>query len=136
METKQASRHVGRKIGRIRELLGVKQETLADKLGITQQAVSKLEQSEELEAPTLDRVAKALGVSVEMIKSFSEEAVFNILANTITNNDYGSVISYCPSFNPVDKWLEALEENKRLYEALLKSEREKIAMLEKMLNKS
>lgn len=135
METKQASRHLGRKIGRIRELLGVKQETLADKLGITQQAVSKLEQSEELEPPTLDRVAKALGVSVEMIKSFSEEAVFNILANTITNNDQGAVISYCPSFNPVDKWLEALEENKKLYEALLKSEREKIAMLEKMLNK-
>ena len=37
------------------------------------------------------------------------------------------------NFNPLEKWLEALEENKRLYEALLKSEREKVAMLEELL---
>jgi len=36
-------------------------------------------------------------------------------------------------FNPIDKWVEAMEENKKLYEALLKSEREKIALLEKVL---
>lgn len=35
--------HLGRKVGRMRELLGVKQETLAADLGISQQAVSKLE---------------------------------------------------------------------------------------------
>lgn len=136
METKQASRHLGRKIGRIRELLGVKQETLADKLGITQQAVSKLEQSEELEAPTLDRVAKALGTSAEAIKSFNEDSAINFV-NTFHDQSTSHVIGNFGSyhFNPVDKWLEALEENKKLYEALLKSEREKIAMLEKMLNK-
>lgn len=137
IETKQASRHVGRKIGRIRELLGVKQETLADKLGITQQAVSKLEQSEELEAPTLERIAKALGTSPEAIKNFNEDSAINFV-NTFHDQSISHVIGNFGSyiFNPVDKWLEALEENKRLYEALLKSEREKIAMLEKMLNKS
>jgi transcriptional regulator with XRE-family HTH domain len=137
METKQASRHLGRKIGRIRELLGVKQETLADKLGITQQAVSKLEQSEELEAPTLERIAKALGTSPEAIKNFNEDSAINFV-NTFHDQSISHVIGNFGSynFNPVDKWLEALEENKRLYEALLKSEREKIAMLEKMLNKS
>lgn len=137
METKQASRHVGRKIGRIRELLGVKQETLADKLGITQQAVSKLEQSEELEAPTLERIARALGTSPEAIKNFNEDSAINFV-NTFHDQSISHVIGNFGSynFNPVDKWLEALEENKRLYEALLKSEREKIAMLEKMLNKS
>lgn len=35
--------------------------------------------------------------------------------------------------NPVEKWLKELEENKRLYEELLKSEREKVAMLERMM---
>jgi transcriptional regulator with XRE-family HTH domain len=133
MEAKTKPNHTGRKIGRIRELLGLKQEALAEKLGISQQAVSKLEQSEQVEDATLERVAKALGVSSEAIQNFSEDFVFNIIANTITNNDQSAVVNYFPSFNPVDKWLEAIEENKRLYEALLKAEREKVALLEKML---
>jgi transcriptional regulator with XRE-family HTH domain len=133
MEAKTKPTHTGRKIGRIRELLGLKQEALAEKLGISQQAVSKLEQSEQVEDATLERVAKALGVNSEAIQNFSEDFVFNIIANTITNNDQSAVVNYFPSFNPVDKWLEAIEENKRLYGALLKAEREKVALLEKML---
>ena len=35
--------HLGRKISRIRELRGMKQESLATELGISQQAISKLE---------------------------------------------------------------------------------------------
>lgn len=41
---------------------------------------------------------------------------------------------YYPTFNPIDKYVEAVEINEKLYEALLKSEREKIALLEKMLD--
>ena len=41
--------HIGRKISRIRELRGIKQETLAQELGVSQQAVSKLEQSEAVD---------------------------------------------------------------------------------------
>lgn len=130
---KTTTPHVGRKIGRIRELLGVKQETLAEQLGISQQAVSKIENSEQVEESTVERIAKALGVKSDVIRNFSEEGVFNIIANTITNNDQGAVVNYYPTFNPIDKWLEAIEENKKLYEALLKSEREKVALLEKML---
>lgn len=37
-------------------------------------------------------------------------------------------ISFC-TFNPIDKWLEVLEENKKLYERLLESEREKVEIL-------
>jgi hypothetical protein len=40
---------------------------------------------------------------------------------------------YYPTFNPIDKWLEALDENKKLNAALLKEKDEKIALLEKML---
>ena len=135
METKSKPqpRHLGRKISRIRELLGIKQETLAEQLGITQQAVSKIEQSEQVEDATLEKVAKALGVSGEAIRNFSEEAVINIVSSTLHDNA-GSYNNNCTlTFNPVDKWLEAIEENKKLYEALLKSEREKVAMLEKIL---
>ncbi len=57
--------HIGRKISRICELRGMKQEALAAELGISQQAVSKIEQSAEVEEESLNKIAKALGVSVE-----------------------------------------------------------------------
>jgi transcriptional regulator with XRE-family HTH domain len=41
--------HIGRKISKIRELKGMKQETLALELGISQQAVSKMEQSADVD---------------------------------------------------------------------------------------
>jgi transcriptional regulator with XRE-family HTH domain len=139
METTTKPRHLGKKIGRIREMLGVKQETLAEKLGISQQAVSKLEQSEEVDDAQLERVGVALGVGAEAIKNFSEESIIY----NIQNNYEGSNLSMSPNyqynnqctFNPIDKWLEAIEENKKLYEALLKAEREKVALLEKMVSK-
>ncbi len=52
-------KHIGRKIVRIRELRGMKQETLAGILGVTQQTVSKLELSEEVEEERLQKVADA-----------------------------------------------------------------------------
>jgi transcriptional regulator with XRE-family HTH domain len=140
MEAKTKPTHTGRKIGRIRELLGLKQEALAEKLGISQQAVSKLEQSEQVEDATLERVAKALGVSSEAIHNFSEEATVNFIQHNHEGSNQGaanvSVQNLNCTFNPIDKWVEAIEENKRLYEALLKAEREKVALLEKMLGES
>ena len=132
--TPTPARHLGKKISRIRELMGMKQETLAEHLGISQQAISKIENSETLEEATLDRVAKALGVESEAIKNFNEEHTINFI-NTFHDQSTSHVIGNFGTynFNPVEKWLEAIEENKRLYEALLKSEREKIALLEKMV---
>lgn len=137
METKARPqvKHIGRNIGRIRELLGIKQEAVADALGISQQAVSKIEQSESVEDATVDRVAKVLGINSEAIKNFSEEATLNVIANTFNSHENSVSIGYQSTFNfnPIEKWIEAMEENKKLYEALLKSEREKTALLEKML---
>lgn len=123
--------HLGRKISRIRELRGMKQEALAAELGISQQAISKLEQSEEIEDSTLEKVAKVLGVSAEGIKNFNEETVLNIISNTFTSNDSSTInaINIQPTFNPLDKLMEALEANKELYERLLASEREKVEIL-------
>ena len=117
--------HIGRKISRIRELRGMKQDALAANLGITQQAISKLEQSENVEDETLEKVAKVLGVSPEAIKSFSEEAIFNNINTFHDNsslNDYSSLLNYQCTFNPIDKIVE-------LYERLLKSEQEKNELL-------
>ena len=76
--------HIGRKIERIRELKGIKQETLANALGISQQSVSKIEKSENIDSEKLELVAKVLGVSAENIRDFNEDAIFNLIQN---NND-------------------------------------------------
>ena len=134
IKEKTPSRHLGRKVSRIRELLGVKQESLAEKLGISQQAVSKLEQSEQIEDATLEKIAVALGVKSEAIRNFSEEyIIFNIEHMHDQSSAYNQNYNYQCTFNPVEKWVEAMEKNKRLYEELLKSEREKVSMLQKIV---
>lgn len=122
--------HQGRNVKRIREILGIKQEALAISLGISQQAISLLEQKENLDALTLDKVSKVLGVSQDSINNFSEEATVTIISNNY--HDHASSIQY--NFNPIDKWLEALEENKKLYERLLQAEKEKNEILEKLVS--
>ena len=127
----ETATHIGRKISRIRELRGMKQEVLALELGISQQAVSKMEQSEKIEDEILEKVAKVLGVPAENIKHFSDEAVINIISSTLHDNS-GSINNNCTlNFNPIEKLIEAMEENKRLYERLLQSEREKVELLKR-----
>ena len=127
--------HIGRKIARIRELRGMKQEALAHELGISQQSVSHMEQSESLEDSKLEEVAKVLGVTKEGIENFSEEAIFNIISNTYhnTSNDNSSLIAsslnYQPTFNTVEKIVE-------LYERLVQSEKDKVSYLEELLKKN
>ena len=58
-------------------MLGIKQETLAAELNMTQQAFSKLEQKEQIEDEMLDKIVKILHVSTEALKTMSEEATIN-----------------------------------------------------------
>jgi transcriptional regulator with XRE-family HTH domain len=132
METavKPSNNHIGRKISRIRELKAIKQETLASELGVSQQTVSRMEQSEVLEDDVLEKVAKILGVTTDAIKNFSEEAVVNYF-NTFNDSsvNHGPFGNYHCTFNPIEKLVELFEENKKLYERLLASEREKVDLL-------
>jgi len=131
MSTATKSNHIGHKIGRLRELRGLKQEALAHELRVSQQTVSKIEQSETVDEELLEQISKILGVPAEGIKNFSEEAVFNIIANTFHNESVAYVENYKCTFNPLDKLIEAYEENRKLYERLLQSEREKVELLSK-----
>lgn len=118
--------HEGRNVKRIREILGIKQDALAMELGLSQQAISSLEQKEALDKDMIEKVAKALKVPAEAIKNFSDETAINIISNTFHDNAVN--MNYQCSFNPLEKMVE-------LYEALLKSEREKIALLERLVEK-
>ena len=128
MSTLTKPNHIGRKISRIRELRDMKQEALAQALGTNQQTISIIENSETIDDEKLQAIAEALGVSVEGIKNFSEEAILN----NIQNNYEGSVVHSGPtvnhncSFNPLDKVVE-------LYERLVQAEKDKVEYLEKLL---
>lgn len=113
---------------RIKEISGVKQEDLAERMGIYQKSVSDLGNAEKLTDKQFEAIAKALSVSVEAIKNFSEEAALNIISNSFTSNDTSTLnaINYQCSFNPVDKIVE-------LFERLLKAEHEKINLLQEVL---
>ncbi|MNY75767.1 hypothetical protein D3C86_2151390 [compost metagenome] len=53
--------------------------------------------------------------------------------NNFYDNSQGTVGNYHCTFNPLDKLMESVEENRKLYERLLKSEQDKIEYLEKLL---
>ena len=81
--TNKASLKRGRKIERVRKLRGFTQSDLAEKLGVSKQAISKLEQAENIGDDKLNEVAIALGVTFEGLRDFTEDKV---LYNT--NNFY------------------------------------------------
>lgn len=109
----------------------MKQETLAEALGISRQSVSKIEQSEEIEDDKLEQIAKALGVTVDAIKNFNEEATINYNQFNYegSNKEAGSVWvhNHNCTFNPMEKIVE-------LYERMLQLEREKNVMLQNYID--
>lgn len=128
--------HQGRNVKRFRDMLGIKQGALAYELGDdwNQKRISLLEQRETIESGLLQQIADLLKVPAKAIRDFDEQAAvnyFNSFTDNNINHDAGNYDTY--NFNPIEKLMDALEENRRLYEALLKSSHEKIALLEKML---
>ena len=112
--------HHGQNIKRLRDILGVKQEVIAMGLHVSQQAMSKLEQKEQIDRETLEKISTILHVPVEAIKNFNDEAAIHLMST-----DFNEVFPNY-SFNPVDKVIE-------LYERLLKAEKEKNALLEQLI---
>jgi transcriptional regulator with XRE-family HTH domain len=114
--------HIGRKISKIRELRGMKQEALAAELGISQQSISKIEQSADVDGDALEKIAKVLGVTVEGLKHFTEDSVFNNINNFHDN-------SIQNNFNPIEKIVALYDEKVALLERLLQAEKEKNELL-------
>ncbi len=118
--------HIGRNISKIRGIRGIKQESLAIDLGLSQAEISSIENSDSIEEDLLNQIAATLNVTPEIIKGFDENlAIFNInnqIENsTITESSQG----IHQVFNPLDEVVE-------LYERLLASEKEKLDLLKKI----
>tara|TARA_R110002020_G_C16186225_1_gene765197 strand:- start:194 stop:592 length:399 start_codon:yes stop_codon:yes gene_type:complete len=128
--SEKLSFHKGRKVERIRKLRGLSQSDLGDKLGgITKQAVSKLEQSENISDEKLQQIANALEVTLEGLKSFSEEKV---LYNTInfyenSNVNASSINANVENINnPLKETIEVFEKQlEKLREEFIKVIKEK-----------
>ncbi len=140
--------HEGRNVKRFREMLGIKQEALALQLGEdwSQRKISLLEQKENIDSPLLEQISAALKIPVEAIRHFDEEAaVVNIQNNyeganqgsgSIANgfNHDSSINKEC-TFNPLEKYVEAVDKIEKLYAELLKAKEDQIRLLEKMNSK-
>ncbi|OXA91270.1 helix-turn-helix domain-containing protein [Flavobacterium hercynium] len=129
MSTETKRKNIGRNISRMRELRGMKQEALAEAMGVSQQTVSGLEGSYEIEEQRLAQIARALGVTVDALENFTEESVFNYFNTFYDSSSGGNGMINHPvhcTFNPLDKVVE-------LYERLVKAEKDRADALDKVL---
>jgi transcriptional regulator with XRE-family HTH domain len=112
---------IGQKIKKLRELKNLTQSHVANELGITQSAYSKLETGEtEITFQKLTRISEILGMSPEEITSFNEQMIFNVMHNQTGN---GFVLQ------------KGLSDNeKRLYENQIQSLKDEIQYLKKILD--
>lgn len=125
MITNKVSLHRGRKIERVRKLRGWTQGVLAEKLGVSKQAVSKLEQSENIGDEKMVEIAGALGVTFEGLRDFSEDKV---LYNT--NNFYENCGVNATSIAAnVEKIENPLKETIEMFERQLKETRKELLEL-------
>ncbi len=139
MEEKKV--HEGRNIKRFREMMGMKQDALAWELGEdwNQQKISLLEQRERVDEPILRRIAEVLKIPVEALKTFDEEQVINIITNNTSGDNAGATVAtvnyYPNAFNPLEKWIEALDKIERLHEEVVRVKDEQIALLKEVARK-
>jgi len=130
---KRRRRHVGENIRQIRKTMGMNQKDLAEKIQVSHQTLSQIENSEEVSPEQLDQVAKALGVPVELILEYDHEDTINyiISGNTFNNGNSDTASgdnkleleieqddqSTTNIYNPIEKITE-------IYEKMLKDQME------------
>lgn len=144
METENEKKtivHQGENVRKLRGYEGMKQFDLADKMGVTQQFVSKLERQPVIAREYMERIADALKVAPEVIENMEETPVSVVVENNTFENGSGSTnIGYSSEYNdskvihPIEKLLELTKENASLYERMVANEKDKAALLEKLLN--
>lgn len=146
--------HQGKNVKRFREMLGIRQEGLADQLGSewNQKRISLIESREVVEPNLLKAIAEVLKIPVQVLENFDEQAAINYF-NTFTHSVYahgdGIVNSAnTQNFDPHNALVDAMKElktiygenrelhakNEVLYESLLHLEREKIAVLQSKIS--
>ncbi|NQX40209.1 hypothetical protein SAMN05421820_10592 [Pedobacter steynii] len=103
----------------------MKQEILAKELNTTQQSLSYYENQEGLDEILFAQLAQGMGVSPEILRNFNMKSpTFNIQEMRDSSQ---AIYNY--NFSPIDKIVEQTAKLEKLYEDILKVEREKIELL-------
>ena len=121
--TERKSNH-GANARRWREWRDIKQDVLAEQIGVSQATLSGYEKKSKLDPEVIEKIAKALDIPEEAITEVGEGTSINIFSGTWQDN--ANCQNYNPTFNPLEKVIE-------LYERLLKAEKEKVAMLQEII---
>jgi transcriptional regulator with XRE-family HTH domain len=105
---------IGTKIRKIRELKNLKQEHMADKLGISTVTYGKIERDEaDVSHERLEQIAKVFDLAIQDILGFDEKQIFNFI-----NSQSGSING--------NNIIQFPQEMKQLYEDKIKLLEEKI----------
>ncbi len=113
---------IAKNIRKYREIKGYSQEYVAHQLNINQASYAKLENnSTKITIDRLFSIAKLLETEISEILDLKNQTIFNQTDNEIANA-FGKVEHY-------------YQENKEVYQELLKAKDEQIALLKEMLDK-
>lgn len=132
--------HHGHNVKRLRNMALLSQKQLGERAGFTQQAVCHYEQKEKLDEDILQRLAKGLGVSVDLLNEMEDEKplAFYIENNTFGNSNFtGNFINTLenPEDNALKMALEKLENayqsKQKQYEISLDAYKQMVELLKK-----
>ena len=92
MENVNKYQKIGDNLRKIREIKGIKQESVAKQLGITTNGYGKIERGESaINIDRLEQIATILGISAMDIMQFDESIIFNI--NTMSNSAPNGIVN-------------------------------------------
>ncbi|OXA93789.1 helix-turn-helix domain-containing protein [Flavobacterium hercynium] len=129
--------HQGRNVKRFREMLGIKQETLAFDLGEewNQKKISMLEQKDVIEDNLLKQISDALKIPVQAFQNFDEEQAVNLISCNFSDNAMFNNRIEVFNNNSIEDIKKLHEEKIALFERMLKEKDEMMARLEKLIKK-
>ena len=92
MENVNKYQKIGGNLRKIREIKGIKQESVAKQLGITTNGYGKIERGESaINIDRLEQIATILGITAMDIMQFDESIIFNI--NTMSNSAPNGIVN-------------------------------------------
>ncbi|GAA3741510.1 helix-turn-helix transcriptional regulator [Flavobacterium ginsengisoli] len=129
--------HQGRNVKRFREMLSIKQESLAYDLGEdwNQKKISMLEQKDVIEESLLKQISAVLKIPVEAFQNFDEEQAVNLISCNFSDNAMFNNRIEIFNNNPIEEIKKLHEEKIALFERMLKEKDEMMSKLEKLIGK-
>lgn len=114
---------IGQKIKKLRELKNLTQDYMANQLGLTQSAYSKMENGEvDIPYSRIEDIAKIFTIKPEDIITFNENTIFNLYNNQsatgqVINHNYDAEVKLYEEQHAADK--EQIEYLKNIINQLM-----------------